>query len=63
VYRLEQALLKTLETLGVSGHRVAGEPGVYVRADAPFDHAVLLRAAPRPTASKGSPRSPRSASR
>jgi lipoyl(octanoyl) transferase len=41
VFRLEQSLLKTLETVGVSGHRVRGEPGVYVRLDAPFDHAVL----------------------
>jgi lipoyl(octanoyl) transferase len=41
VFRLEQALLATLESLGVTGHRVAGEPGVYVRPDAPFDHAVL----------------------
>ncbi|MEO5844996.1 MAG: lipoyl(octanoyl) transferase LipB [Caldimonas sp.] len=41
VFRLEQALLKTLEVRGVSGHRVRGEPGVYVRLDAPFDHAVL----------------------
>src|SRR5213592_3261750 len=41
VFRLEQALLKTLEACGVSGHRVPGEPGVYVRPDAPFDHEVL----------------------
>src|SRR4051794_14612365 len=41
VFRLEQALLKTLETVGVTGHRVRGEPGVYVRLDAPFGHAVL----------------------
>ena len=41
VFRLEQALLKTLEAQGVTGHRVRGEPGVYVRPDAPFDHAVL----------------------
>jgi lipoyl(octanoyl) transferase len=40
VFRLEQSLLATLETCGVSGHRVRGEPGVYVRVDAPFDHAV-----------------------
>ena len=45
VFRLEQALLKTLEAHGVSGHRVAGEPGVYVRPDAPFDHAVRPPAA------------------
>ena len=41
VFRLEQALIKTLETLGVTGHRVRGEPGVYVRLDAPSAHAVL----------------------
>src|SRR5450755_3584736 len=41
VFRLEQALLKTLETYGVTGHRVRGEPGVYVRLDDPFGHAVL----------------------
>ena len=40
VFRLEQSLLATLETCGVSGHRVRGEPGVYVRLEAPFDHAV-----------------------
>jgi lipoyl(octanoyl) transferase len=34
VFRLEQALIKTLETYGVTGHRVRGEPGVYVRLDA-----------------------------
>ena len=41
VFRLEQALLKTLELYDVSGHRVRGEPGIYVRLEAPFDHAVL----------------------
>jgi lipoyl(octanoyl) transferase len=41
VFRLEQSLLKTLETYGVTGHRVRGEPGVYVRPDAPSSHAVL----------------------
>jgi len=41
VYRLEQALLKTLEAFGVTGHRVRGEPGIYVRPDDPFGHAVL----------------------
>jgi lipoyl(octanoyl) transferase len=45
VFRLEQALLKTLEAYGVSGHRVRDEPGVYVRPDAPFDHAVVQPAA------------------
>jgi len=46
VFRLEQALLKTLEAYGVSGHRVPGEPGIYVRRDGPFDHAVLPPPAP-----------------
>jgi len=46
VFRLEQALIKTLETFAVSGHRVRGEPGVYVRLDAPFGHAVLPAASP-----------------
>jgi lipoyl(octanoyl) transferase len=46
VFRLEQALMKTLETHGVTGHRVRGEPGVYVRVDAPFGHAVLAPAGP-----------------
>ena len=41
VYRLEQALIKTLEAFGVTGHRVAGAPGIYVRLDDPFGHASL----------------------
>jgi lipoyl(octanoyl) transferase len=40
VFRIEQALLKTLETYGVTGHRVRGEPGIYVRLADPFGHAV-----------------------
>ena len=40
VFRLEQALLKTLESFAVTGHRIAGEPGIYVRLDDPFGHAV-----------------------
>jgi len=43
VYRLEQALVRTLEALGVTGHRVAGATGVYVRLDEPFGHAPLPR--------------------
>jgi lipoyl(octanoyl) transferase len=41
VYRIEQAVLKTLEGFGVTGHRVPGAPGIYVRLDDPFGHAVL----------------------
>ena len=41
IYRLEQAVLKVLEAHGVTGHRVAGAPGIYVRLDDPFGHAAL----------------------
>jgi lipoyl(octanoyl) transferase len=40
LYRLEQALLKTLEHDAVTGHRVRGEPGIYVRLADPFGHAA-----------------------
>ena len=42
VFRLEQAVLRTLEYFGVTGHRVAGAPGIYVKLADPFDHAVLV---------------------
>ena len=41
VFRIEAAVLKVLESYGVTGHRVAGAPGIYVRLDDPFSHAVL----------------------
>jgi lipoyl(octanoyl) transferase len=41
VFRLEQAVLRTLEHVGVTGHRVAGAPGIYVNLDDPFGHAAL----------------------
>ncbi len=41
VYRLEHAALKLLEGHGITGHRVPGAPGVYVRLDDPFGHARL----------------------
>jgi lipoyl(octanoyl) transferase len=41
VYRIEAAVLKVLESYGVTGHRVAGAPGIYVRLDDPFAHAAL----------------------
>ncbi len=40
VYRLEHAVIKTLEAMGVTGHRVAGAPGIYVRLGDPFGHAA-----------------------
>ena len=45
VYRVEQSVIKTLEHFGVTGHRVAGAPGIYVRLNDPFGHAVLGRSA------------------
>jgi lipoyl(octanoyl) transferase len=41
VYRLEEAVIRTLMHYGVTGHRVRGAPGIYVRLDAPFSHARL----------------------
>jgi lipoyl(octanoyl) transferase len=46
VYRLEEAVLRTLARYGVTGHRVVGAPGVYVRLDDPFSHAQLAPAGP-----------------
>ena len=36
VFRLEQAIIKALETFGVTGHRVGGAPGIYVKLDDPL---------------------------
>jgi lipoyl(octanoyl) transferase len=41
VFRLESAVLRVLESYGVTGHRVTGAPGVFVRLDQPFSHAAL----------------------
>lgn len=41
VYRLEQSVIRTLEHFGVTGHRVAGAPGIYVNLADPFGHAAL----------------------
>jgi lipoyl(octanoyl) transferase len=41
VYRLEEAVIKTLMHFNVTGHRVAGAPGIYVRLDDPSSHAML----------------------
>ncbi|HEY9239624.1 MAG TPA: lipoyl(octanoyl) transferase LipB [Burkholderiaceae bacterium] len=40
VFRIENAVLKTLEHFGVTGHRVAGAPGIYVNLADPFGHAA-----------------------
>lgn len=41
VFRIEAAVLKVLESYGLTGHRVAGAPGIYVRLDDPRGHAAL----------------------
>lgn len=53
VYRLEEAVLRTLRHYGVTGHRVAGAPGVYVRLDDPFSHARLPSPRPSPAGGRG----------
>jgi lipoyl(octanoyl) transferase len=41
VFRIEEAVIRTLGHFGVTGHRVAGAPGIYVRIDDPFSHSAL----------------------
>jgi len=41
VYRIEEAVIRTLMHFGITGHRVAGAPGIYVRLDDPSSHALL----------------------
>ncbi|ROR50274.1 lipoyl(octanoyl) transferase [Diaphorobacter nitroreducens] len=41
VYRIEEAVIRTLGHYGVTGHRVAGAPGIYVRLDDPRGHSML----------------------
>ncbi len=45
VYRLEHCVIKTLEGFGITGHRVAGAPGIYVELADPTGHAA--RTGPR----------------
>ena len=39
VYRVEEAVIRTLRHFGVTGHRVTGAPGIYVKLDDPSGHA------------------------
>jgi lipoyl(octanoyl) transferase len=43
VYRIEEAVIRTLAHFGVTGHRVGGAPGIYVRLDDPASHAMLAQ--------------------
>nr|WP_315230087.1 lipoyl(octanoyl) transferase LipB [uncultured Limnohabitans sp.] len=43
VHRVEEALIRTLLHFDVTGHRVSGAPGIYVRLDDPHSHAMLAQ--------------------
>jgi lipoyl(octanoyl) transferase len=51
VYRIEEAVIRTLDHFDVTGHRVSGAPGIYVRLDDPHSHAMLAQR-PQKDASK-----------
>lgn len=53
VFKLEESVIRTLGHFGVTGHRVAGAPGIYVRLDDPFSHAALVGPAPAGDPFKG----------
>ena len=55
VYRLEEAVIRTLAHFGVTGHRVGGAPGIYVRLDDPGSHALLPQ---RPAKKNGASNAP-----
>ncbi len=41
VYRVEEAVIRCLLHFGITGHRVAGAPGIYVRLQDPSSHALI----------------------
>lgn len=53
VFKLEESVIRTLAHFGVTGHRVAGAPGIYVRMNDPFSHAALVGPAPAGDPFKG----------
>ena len=53
VFKLEESVIRTLAHFGVTGHRVTGAPGIYVRLDDPFSHAALMGPAPADDPFKG----------
>ena len=55
VYRIEEAVIKTLFHFGVTGHRVAGAPGIYVRLDDPAGHSPLAQRPQKDAASNTQP--------
>lgn len=57
VYRVEEAVIRTLFAFGVTGHRVRGAPGIYVRVDDPSAHARLVQPPPQPSPGGGGSKS------
>lgn len=55
VYRIEEAVIRTLGHYGVTGHRVAGAPGIYVRLDDPHGHSMLPQRPQKRTHADGPP--------
>ncbi len=55
VYRVEEAVIRTLAPYGVTGHRVAGAPGIYVRLDDPGSHERLPQRPQRRVPGQGAP--------
>ncbi|MCZ8221579.1 MAG: lipoyl(octanoyl) transferase LipB [Acidovorax sp.] len=55
VYRVEEAVIRTLAHFGVTGHRVGGAPGIYVRLDDPHSHAILPQRPQKRTGTDPSP--------
>jgi lipoyl(octanoyl) transferase len=55
VYRVEEAVVRTLWEYGVTGHRVSGAPGIYVLLQDPVGHGRLPSPQPSPAGGRGSP--------
>ncbi len=53
VYRIEEAVIRTLAHYGVTGLRVRGAPGIYVRRDDPHSHQRFGPATPGEDPFKG----------
>ena len=58
VYRIEEAVIRTLAHFGVTGHRVAGAPGIYVRLGDPTGHTLLCRSGRRNARKVHQPQNP-----
>ncbi len=41
VFKIEESVIKTLAAFNITGHRVRGAPGIYVRTDDPGAHDAL----------------------